>query len=368
MARIGLRTPFGADWEQLELAHVREFLEESVDESLTWEAKGGRITPHDIREAVCGFSNSELGGVVVLGVTQDTKTRAWTVDNWIPPEREVELWISHCLSNGGVIPRPSTDVQKWSTPGGGVLACIAVWPVSVPPAITSSGQVWIRTSSETVKVTNPTLMRQLFDRGSAAVARIRLLSNEAASELHEAPPTKPMAVATLGFAAASLPSEMSAMVFRDSFSKSLRDRVQRLQFADQAVNLRALVTFDGGLDQGGVSAASYEAFHSDRASYVIRARRDGGVAVGFRNPEVKSGALWVSHSLDRLGRMWREGLAVLADMGALGRVHVAARFSDPGGTKAAAQYSDMESVGTDELAALARDVGRAVGRADWEPE
>src|SRR4051794_38540432 len=99
-------TPFGVDWDDLTLDTLRTALDEPMDESLRWEAKGGTIRTEHVREAVCAFANSDLGGIVVLGVTQDRATRAWTFDGWLAPGGEPELWIGQCLDNGGIDPRP----------------------------------------------------------------------------------------------------------------------------------------------------------------------------------------------------------------------------------------------------------------------
>jgi hypothetical protein len=144
-------TPFGASWEDLDLDHLRDFLGEPRNEGLTWEAKGGQIRPEHVREAVCAFGNSILGGYLVLGASQDRATGAWTVGGWQPPT-EPETWVGDCLGNGGVSPVPSHLVKAWSHGGSLWVAVVNVRPVAVPPCLTSSGEVWERLSGKSVRV------------------------------------------------------------------------------------------------------------------------------------------------------------------------------------------------------------------------
>jgi hypothetical protein len=364
-----LRTPFGVSWETLERDHVLAFLRRNEDESLTWEAKGGDIRPHHIRDAASGFGNSELGGILVLGATQDRATRVWTVDHWEPPEAEVDLWVSHCLDNSGVAPRPSIEVRAWDIDGGGKLACVAIWPVSVPPVITSSGQVWERTSSETVKVKDPTALRRLFDRGRAAEDRIARLSNDAADELFTGEKSRTGHAVVLGFAAASLLSELSAQVFRETFFMSVVERAKDLQKRVTAPGLHGFVRPRSHLDQGGVTAWGEEGFGGDPSSYSVRVGRHGGVAVGYAAADMGPGAQWAAAAIDRIRAMWATANDVLESLGALGVIHVAARVDGAEGqTIGATQWSEMSSDGAEEIDRLVRDVQRALGRAEWEPE
>src|SRR5689334_9274945 len=126
---VQLLSPFAVDWEQLDLAALQTFLDTPVDESLTWEGKGGDIRPEHIQRAASGFGNSVLGGFVVLGVTQ-AGDKTWTRDGWVPPQTEVETWVSHCLR--GVRPRPYVEVKAWSLDDGGTVAVVAIWPASIP--------------------------------------------------------------------------------------------------------------------------------------------------------------------------------------------------------------------------------------------
>jgi hypothetical protein len=98
---LGVNTPFGSPLEELELDHLRRFLADGPDESLTWEAKGGEIRPGHVRTAVWAFANSELGGFLILGASRGKADRAWRLGGWRPKD-EPALWVENCLAGGGV--------------------------------------------------------------------------------------------------------------------------------------------------------------------------------------------------------------------------------------------------------------------------
>lgn len=123
-----MSTPFGTDWDDLTLDHLIAFFSEPRNEGLRWEAKGRRIRPQHIREGVSGFANSHIGGFLVLGVTQDQETKAWSIDHWQPPD-EVALWVQNCIGDGGV------DANRnWSE----ISNATGDLPTPAGPAVTST--------------------------------------------------------------------------------------------------------------------------------------------------------------------------------------------------------------------------------------
>jgi hypothetical protein len=359
--------PFGVAWDRLTLKDVQTFLALAEDESLTWEAKGNDIRPAHVREAASAFGNSLLGGLLLLGVSQDRNTREWSLDGWVPPQSEVELWLNDCLDNGGVTPKPSVAVKPWKLDSGGAVACVAIWPVAVPPVITSAGQVWERTSGKSQKLTEPSALRRLFERGDAARLRVRQLSNEAAEELLTIETNRGLPSIVLGFGAASLPSEMAADVFRQSFLSSLVEDAKALHRKDLSAGIAQLVGADAEWNQGGATFRSNDGFPTSE-SYSVRVGRDARVALAFSDPGM--GAINSPQTYtDRFLAMWEVGIAILRRLGALGTIHVAARLPTRIGVVSMAAWSETESDGKDELAAMIRDAQRALGLSGgWEPE
>jgi hypothetical protein len=332
------------------------------------EAKGTTIGPAVVQKAASAFGNSWLPGFLLLGVDQDATSRAWTIDGWPKPHREMPLWVDDCLGNGKVHPVPTLAVRHWDLPKGNVVACIAFWPVTNPPVVVSNGQVWLRTSSKSVQVIEPSELRRLFDRGEAARSRAAQLSKEAAQALMTSPRgDRARAGVVLGFGGASVPSEVTSVLFRESTIKRLSARVIALQRAAEPTNFQVLVEAPWRRSQGEVTVTGFSNF-DPADGYTLRAGRHGGVAIAFGSEDVPSGALWVQSALEPLQRIWKAAVATLAEFGAVGDVHIALRVSGPNGDLESASWSDMESDGSDELKYMQRDVGRAIGHADFEPE
>jgi hypothetical protein len=163
-------TPFGIAWEHLELHHLRAFLADGPDESLTWEAKGSNVRPEHVRRTICAFANSDLGGYLVLGVSRDGPSGPWRVGGWTPTS-EPSTWVEDCLANGGVRPRPSIDVRPWPINDGPErVAVVAIRPVAMPPALTAAGEVLVRLSGSSHRVTDP--VRSDPDQLGSAVSLI----------------------------------------------------------------------------------------------------------------------------------------------------------------------------------------------------
>jgi len=105
--RPSLQTPFGAPWDDLSLEVLRAFFAQAGDETLTWEAKGGIVHKEQVLKAASAFGNSLLGGLV-LGASQAKKGGPWSPDRSTFPD-EPTTWVSTCLMNDAVRPRPSSD-------------------------------------------------------------------------------------------------------------------------------------------------------------------------------------------------------------------------------------------------------------------
>jgi hypothetical protein len=363
---IATLTPFAVDWDAVSLDVISGFLNQPVEESLTWEAKGGTIKPDDIRVSASAFGNSDLGGFLVLGATQDHGLRSWTLDGWQPPEVDVGQWVAKCLDH--VRPRPEAETKSFALSSGGVLAVVRFLPAPIPPVITSAGLVWQRVdASRSIRVTDPAALRRLFDRGTAAEVRIHDESHAAVDELFGSGPNGRRAV-VMAAAAASLPSDITGRVFRRSFASLLGDRVVALHRATIGSNLEGFVQahLDGG--QGWVGAYTTMAIARD-FRFDIRMRRHGGVSVGLTLGDVDDGISWVTGTMGVLQQMYDAIATVLAALGAHGPTLLAARFSaGEMGSFAADHPSDTRSDGQTELGRIYRDVARGARLDEWEPE
>jgi len=86
---------------------LRAFFAQAGDETLTWEAKGGIVHKEQVLKAASAFGNSLLGGLV-LGASQAKKGGALVARPFDVPD-EPTTWVSTCLMNDAVRPRPSFD-------------------------------------------------------------------------------------------------------------------------------------------------------------------------------------------------------------------------------------------------------------------
>lgn len=236
----------------------------------------------------------------------------------------------------------------------------------MPPVMTSEGHVYVRTSGKSQKVTDVGELRRLFERGREAEIRSVSRSGAASAELHAMETTRGVPAVVLGFASPSLPEEVAAVAFRQSYLRSLIDEAVGLHRAVVAEGLRRLVTASAEWNQGGCTVRTRDGF-DDQEAYSLRVGRDGRIAVAFASPDFRE-ATRPPTDRERLVSMWAAGSRAIGRLGAVGPMHVSAMFPSRIGSIASACWSDVASTGTEELEAVGRDVLRAVGQAAWEPE
>jgi ATP-dependent DNA helicase RecG len=103
------------------------------------ESFAGRVS-RTVREAACAFANDLPGhnapGVVFIGVRDDGSNAG------IPISDELLRNLVDVKTDGHILPPPSIDVRKLSTPIG-ELAALIVWPSPSPP-VRYNGRVHIR--------------------------------------------------------------------------------------------------------------------------------------------------------------------------------------------------------------------------------
>lgn len=363
-----MRTPFGAEWDGLTVEHVLAFLGEPRNEGLRWEAKGGHIRPEHVREGVCGFANSHFGGFLVLGATQDKKTKQWTIDHWEPRD-EVELWVQNCVGDGGVDPAPSIDPKAWQLDNGGWLAVVLVYPVAVPPAITSDGGVWVRTSGATPQVKDAATLRELIRRGEAARERARQLSLDAAADLYAASPESRRTAMVVAAAAPSVPADASSLVFRESFWRgALVEHIQTRLAQYAAQGLQKFLQVHTAMDQGAVTVWNDDGFHGD-VGFSVRVGRHGTVAVAYNDPEMESAIDLVRSDDTDLRRLVSSAVELIKALEGRGPVHLAMRFMDRRlGDVDLTRWADVDAVEDGLIESIIRELRRAKGHFEAEPE
>ncbi|MET0600924.1 MAG: RNA-binding domain-containing protein [Baekduia sp.] len=181
-----MQTIFGVDWADLTLKEVSAYLQTADAEPLTWEAKGTRLDPGEVRRQVCAFANGHEVGYLILGARQidgESKT-TWSLDG-LPFPDEPATWTSNVIGDltAGVRPRPEFDVVAWEAEAGHV-AVVRVQPTATPPCI-ANGTVYERLPGKSQQVRDPLVLADLYRRGDAARREAQARADRAAEAVLE---------------------------------------------------------------------------------------------------------------------------------------------------------------------------------------
>lgn len=295
---------FGVPWPHLDLPAVRTFLDDAGEEGVTWEAKAdddderkrpegeepGRLHVRTVQKAGCGLAN-QIGGYLILGARWDKKAKRWQVPGVVIPGPEPELWVGKALR--GLNPVPRFDASKmWKLDDQRVVAVIWIEPVDVPPCMTPLGHVYERVSGETLRVTDPTLLAGLFQRGREARARAEQSADRAARRALEVPTWKheravgiSIAIASVGRVTDDISSRLFLKSFRDAMSEAIwrffKARMPVPDISPRPTNMEWLQEQDGltliaEFNENASSAAANE--DPRRSAWLIQATWDGAVA------------------------------------------------------------------------------------------
>src|SRR3954452_50412 len=163
-----MRSPFPVPLTDLAEEHVRAFLAAAEEEGVTWEAKPdgpdgrGRLRPEHVRNGVCALAN-QIGGHLIVGAAK--REDRWELVG-VDGRGEPGLWLDRAV--GGLRPLPRYAHRVFPLDEGRWAAVVQVEPLTQTPCMTLDGQVFERVSSQSVRVTNPARLAQLFSRGEQA--------------------------------------------------------------------------------------------------------------------------------------------------------------------------------------------------------
>ncbi len=180
---------------------------------------------------MCGFANSHDGGYLIIGATQ-AGDGSWSLGG-VPFAGEPPTWIGNVVRNGGVNPYPDgLDTRTFSTTDGRHVVVVRVPPTPTPPC-NARGTVYERVSGQTVSVTEPTRLAQLFGRGDAARKEAHAKADAAAREMLFFGRGLNRYVSNraqfgLGLAAPGYLPEISARLFSPDFAECVRATVDEL--------------------------------------------------------------------------------------------------------------------------------------------
>jgi hypothetical protein len=355
-----VKTIFGVDWEQVQLDDIAGFLESAGSEPLTWEAKAdGReaLRADVVRNEICAFGNSELGGFLILGATQ--VEGRWALPGLQHPKSEIITWVSDAA--GGVKPTPSIQTRDWPVERNrGQVALVWVPPVAEPPAITTDGLVFQRLPGQTSRVNDPRTLAGLFERGRAASTLAESLAKRTLANALALVPTESTSglIAIFGFAATGHHRDISSVLFTSAMETRLKSVARKhlgrgfmARIPDVSQRQDGMwVTADGPADSG--------------AAFV---GWDGSIAVAIlaRDDIGDSLRRLASESDDAVSRAWGAASELLLECRATGRMFMVLKPSTIGGeldlSIEVSRWCDVGGPTDADVASVRRELQRAAG-------
>jgi hypothetical protein len=292
-----MRSPFPVPIAELAEKHVRDFLAAADEEGVTWEAKANgpegrsRMRPEHVRNGVCALAN-QIGGWFIVGATKCE--RGWELVGVDQPG-EPGLWLDQALA--GLQPRPRYTHRVLPLDDGRWAAVVEVEPLTQTPCITRDGQVFERVSSESVRVTDPARLAQLFSRGEQARRRAEEQAARAAQALRQGGRLRPGVIVTLGLAAASYEPDIGSRLFHSRFRTQLDAAFEQRLLRELSHPNPSTGANDHAIRQNYVQRAF--GFNADRrpfseVAWTVRAQWDGAVAVSalLTGSVLKTGGLF----------------------------------------------------------------------------
>lgn len=381
---------FGVAFNDLTAEHVRSFLESAGDEGLTWEAKGD-LKNHEwvhrdtVRKAVCAFANGDRPGVLIIGADRKDRRSRWTFDGLKPPpgDDEPTAWLSRTIRDG-IQPFVRAEVGPvWELAEDRIAVAVLVHPSPERPCITGDGRVFIRTSGESVPVTDPAVLTRLSSQGSTAVDRAKASALRSLqwldTRLGSIPwdgegqlwPAATEGRLTLSTCAVGYAADIGSRLFD-------KRRGERMEMA-------FMEEFGRRCDDGPIRSARFTGMRQDHLAFLARSQFDHGDRGKWAMTVDWSGAATVATSrpeilLSHLGEallspMLRLAASAVEELGGEGRLRVlvTAECLSLGGGVVDATHVGLWAPATDELpddlvpravTELRRDSGETV----WWPE
>lgn len=232
---------FTAPLSQLTLPDLEAFLHGAESEPLLWEAKGTKLSAHEVRRQVAGFANSHQGGYLILGAAEDG-AGGWNLDGFAFPDQEPHRTITDYLQDG-LRPVPSYDVRAFGVGDGKHVAIVEVQPLDAGPCI-DRGTVVERASGATRAVKDPARLAELFSRGERAHARAAASANRARQAAWQAAvAAAPFRISrqersllvVLGLATVANPDDGGTRLFRASTRDRMHDLLGELKVPGRPV-------------------------------------------------------------------------------------------------------------------------------------
>ena len=350
---------FGVPWRQVNREHVAALLASSRDEALTWEAKAdGKevLGRHELTKAACAFANSEDGGYVLIGVAKGQGRHEIVGLQHAPwGDSDPQKWIDDTISSW-LNPVPRCDVRVLE--GGPFLAVVSVDPVAEPPCLTGSGTAYVRTSTSSRPISEPSDLARLYGRGRAARQRAETSVREGVSLAHALAPGD-LPFAWVGLAPTGLDPNFERALFSQEFMIWARERLVSVIPSQRF----ASTIFDG---QG--SRAVWVADGSKESGSWLVAQRTGAIFAGISLGPPGSEQL-LELEFDRIDESWQMAVETAAALRGVGQVFtvVGAFTRNSGPVTVDCWTASLGPMQQEVREAVRQDLKRATGRTAYDP-
>jgi hypothetical protein len=229
-----MRNLFESRIDDIRISDIEAFLADAEDdEGLNWEAKCddpqaiNALSKNDIRKAVCAFANGRVIGVVIVGAEYDKVAKEWRLPGLRKaPSIPLRRWLDQIITDG-LTPIPEHELRTFrATSGRGPVALLRIKPLTIKPAVTRGGGIYVRTMTQSIALKDPGLIADLFREGEAAEERTTKLAGRLMT-----PQMVPEALTGLSSYATGFRICVCPVGGPDGFST----RVFRRRFADQTL-------------------------------------------------------------------------------------------------------------------------------------
>lgn len=327
-----------------------------------------------MRNGVCALAN-QIGGHFIVGASK--REGYWELVG-VGDRGEPGLWLDRAI--GGLRPLPRYAHRVFPLQDGRWAAVVEVEPLTQTPCMTLDGQVFERVFSESVRLTDPAGLAQLFSRGEQARERAEAHAARAVRVLTQAA-GQPLGVGvTLGLDAASYEDDIGSRLFPSRFRGQLDEAFEQRLFRDLSQQKPPPAASGHSIRQSYMQRVY--GFNSDKrpfaeVAWVVRVQWDGavGVSAALTGSILKVGSLFDLVLLPA----WRLAADLVAALGGYGdaQMHLAVEvraiaahlgefYRGPPGSVELTRWAEVAEPSGDLIGSVQRELQRAAGLWSFE--
>lgn len=301
---------------------------------------------------------------------------------------------------------PRFDPEAWKLDDGRFVFVIRINPVAEPPCMTPTGMVYERVSSETLPVKDPALLDKLFRRGEMARERAGVAALRAAERALEVPSWWSQRSVGLVVAAAPIGREtddISSRLFtkstRQGITEAMWSMLGRLRETSRPEGIEQRQEQDafavlGDFEERRHFEVDQSVKYQFQSTWLVQGSWDGTVAAGMT---LSDGDVSQSPAIEEMvGAAWEAIVPLLGRLGGYGPAHLTTMIATTKSTQSLVRgqvayapgrpprpdtlYAnldattkmdrvvDSDAVDPEIVASLGREVRRAAGMIEDEPD